>query len=996
MKDRITALRGQLYIARLAGKYFCRLLTLLILLSAGTTARAQAPNALQNIFPTVDPWADSILAQMTTDEKIGQLFSVSGFSAGKEMNMAELTRLVRDYHVGGVIWFKGTPYKQAQMTNALQQMARFPLLISIDAEWGLAMRLDSTVNFGYQMALGAIADDSAVYKMGRAIAKQCHRLGIHVNFAPVADINNNAANPVINVRSFGENKRLVARKAIAYASGMQDEHVLAVAKHFPGHGNTSVDSHFDLPVLSQNRRALDTLELYPFRQMFAAGLGSVMTGHLHVTAYDTTANRGASLSPQIATRLLRDRMGFRGLIWTDALNMKGVAKYYKPGELELAALQAGNDILLCSGSVPEGIRRIRAALDSGCMSMEFLNLRVRRILQLKRWTGAWNCTPIDLNNLTAELNEPGDLLLKQQLANDAVTIIKNERALLPIRRTDTLRIAQIAFGTGLEQPFQKMLKNYNRHDFFLLPMFNSEADLDKLMDSMRYYNMVIVSLHRLSNKNTRNFGMSASTINFIHRLSARRATVLVSFSSAYAFDTLRGPQALVCAYQDDAGFQQAAAQMIYGALPAHARLSVTAGVGMRAGTGVILKNTIRAPYVQPEEKGINSRLLSKIDAEVARGINAKAMPGCQIVVAYKGDIIFQKSYGYHTYGKADPVQNSDVYDIASITKVVSTTLVAMKLYESGKLNVFHTLGDYLPELEGNDKSRLQIREVLAHQAGFAEYIPFYKRTLNAEGMPDTLIYSKTKRGRFTIPVTQSLYMAANYKDSIYKWMDQSALGKQGVYKYSDLSMLYMQRVIEKITGKPIDVLADSLFYRPMGLATMGYSPRARRFSTPQLPPTEIDNYFRYQTIQGTVHDPGAAMLGGVAGHAGVFSNANDVALLMLMLENGGKYGNRQYLKKETVNYFTSRQFDGNRRGLGWDKPPMDITKGSPASIFSSPATYGHTGFTGTCVWVDPEAELIYVFLSNRTYPSASDNKLATMNIRTNIHDILYQTIGRGR
>ncbi|MDZ4839475.1 MAG: glycoside hydrolase family 3 N-terminal domain-containing protein [Bacteroidota bacterium] len=952
---------------------------------------ATKPKKINEIYPVVDKWADSIVSNMSLDEKIGQLFMVSGYGTKDKINMDELKKLVTKYHVGGIIWFKGTPYKTAQMTNQLQNLTNYPLLISIDAEWGLAMRLDSTINFGYQMPIGAIRDDSMAYYVGQAIALQCKRMGIHINFAPVADINNNPKNPVINLRSYGENKYAVAHKSYMYAAGMQDVHVLACAKHFPGHGNTFVDSHFELPTLKWSKSELDTLELYPFKYLFNRGIGSVMTAHLNVPAYDTSSHVGASLSPYMTSLLLRDKMSFRGLAITDALNMQGVAKYFPPGELELLALQAGNDILLCSDNVPTGIKRIKQAIESGCLSMEFLDERVRRIVQAKKWTGAWGCQQIDLNNITEDLNNVPDMLLKQEVADKAVTIVLNERKLLPLKSLDNIKVAAVAFGTKLEQPFQKMLRNYNRHDFFMMNMYSTDAEYKKLLDTLKYYDVVIISLHRLSNKNTYNYGMGINTLNCIKQISKRKQTIVANFGSPYLSDSLRGADALICGYQDEYSFQQAAAQMIYGGIPSAAKLPVTAGIELNIGVGYVNEPAIRMPYVEPEATGMDSKVLAGITKLVNEAINAKAIPGCQIVVAHKGKIVYQKSFGYQTYSKLDKVKNSDLYDIASITKVASTTLIAMKLYEKGKLNIFATLEQYLPELKGTNKAKIQIKELMTHQAGLVDYIPFYKNTLDSNHCPSKNLYCFEKNDRFSLQVTDNLYLDNYYKDTIYKIMDKSVLKNRGSYKYSDLSMLYMQRVIERITGKTLNQLADSLYYKPLGLASLGYLPLTR-FQPKDICPTENDSYFRYKLIQGYVHDPTAAMLGGVAGHAGVFSNANDLAILMQMLLNGGKYGVTKYLDTTTVQLFTAKQYNKNRRGLGWDKPPTVKGEASPAGKLASIKTYGHTGFTGTCVWVDPANDLVYVFLSNRVYPSAEDNILAKMNTRTEIHDIIYKSI----
>lgn len=934
-------------------------------------------------------WVDSLMRNMTMDEKIGQLFMVDAFTSKDKINTEELHNLVDKYHIGGVIFFKGSPYKEAELTNDLQARSRVPLMVGIDGEWGLAMRLDSTINFGYQMPLGAIQDDSIPYKMGKEIARECKRLGIQVNFAPVVDINNNPLNPVINLRSFGENKEVVTRKSYMYMQGMQDEHVLAVAKHFPGHGNTDVDSHLDLPVLNQTREQMDTLELYPFRFMFSHGVGGVMTAHLHIPAYDTTAHVGASLSPQVSIDLLRRRCKFNGLAFSDALNMKGVAKYFAPGELELLALMAGNDILLYSENVPKAVEVIKAALDSGCLDSEYINIRVRRILEAKKWCGLDHCQYIDLHNVTEDLNEPKGLILKEKIAEQAVTVVKNDFNLIPLKNLEHRHIASVGFGTRVELPFQEMLKMYSKEDYFYQSMYAKDSDWQKLRDTLKNYDLVIFSLHHLSNRNTGTYGLTEKTINFINEVNKIKPCILVSFGSPYALSRFPKFNTILCAYEDDIGFQQAAAQALFGAISARGRLPVTASPDYKVKSGVSTSHYAKLKRAFPEEAGMSSKVLTQIDSLANNAIQKGAMPGCQILVAKEGKVVYQKSFGHPVYSNADVVKNSNLYDIASVTKVAATTMAAMKLYEQGRLKLFDPISKYLPELKGTNKEDLQIKELMTHQAGLVGWIPLYKDRFKITGVQDT-IYCSEQNDLYQTRVADHIYLNKFYKDTIYHIFDRSPIQNRGKYLYSDLGFIYMQRVIERITGKSLDSLVDSMFYRPLGLGTMTYKPR-EKFPLNDIIPTEKDTYFRHELIRGDVHDPTAALLGGVSGNAGLFSDANDLAVLLQMLMNGGTYSGKRYLDASTIALFTGKQYENSRRGLGWDKPEPDISHGSPASQYASPKAYGHTGFTGTCVWADPQYNLIYIFLSNRVYPTEDNNKLVKMNVRTDIHDVIYKS-----
>ncbi len=958
------------------------------------------PEATAQVKPTVRPpayrifersgWVDSLMSRMSLEQKIGQLFMVSAFTTRDKYNIHDVSELVQKYHIGGVIFFRGGPMRTALAINRLQTKAEIPLLMSIDGEWGLAMRLDSTINYGYQMPLGAISDDSFSYRMGAQIARECRRIGFQVNFAPVVDINNNPLNPVINLRSFGENKQDVTRRGLMYMRGMQDQHVVAVAKHFPGHGNTSVDSHYDLPVIHNSRSSMDSLELFPFKALFSEGVGGVMTAHLNIPAYDTTSNTAASISPAISTGLLRWQLGYKGLAITDALNMKGVSKFTRPGELEYKALLAGNDILLCPDNVPKAFEMIRDAIDSGCISMDFLNQRVRAILEVKKWSGLDRCQYVDTTNLLRDLNRSPARLLKQNFAARAVTVVRNTANLIPVRRMDNLKLATVAFGAKGMTAFQEQIGLYSRADNFQINMFGRDAEFDTLEQNLKSYSLVIASLHYLSNR-TNSYGISDKTLNMLQSLAKQKRLILVDFGTPYAMSRVPDCEELICAWQDDPAFQHAAADIIFGSNNASGHLPVNASASYPISSGLITETTGRIQYTYPEAIGLDSRRLGEIDSIAIRAIHDEATPGCQVMAIKDSKVLYFKAFGKQTYSGKTPLQTDDVFDLASVTKVAATTLCVMKLYDEGRISPENFLGDFLPELKGTNKEKLTIQEVMTHQAGLIAWIPFYKATVRDIKRRDSF-YCDQKDSQYTVRVATKMYLRSDYPDTMRRIMDRSALEERGRYKYSDLGFMYMQRVVEKITGRHINILADSLFYRPLGLRTMGYLPLNNPQILPeQIVPTELDTVFRKQLLKGDVHDPAAAMLGGVSGHAGLFSDASDLGVLMQMLLNKGSYAGRQYLKPETVALFTQPSLTGNRRGLGWDKPEPSFRTG-PTSLYASPMTFGHTGFTGTCCWVDPQSHLVYVFLSNRVHPSAENHKLVDTNVRTRIMDVIYRAI----
>ncbi|MFN4082406.1 MAG: glycoside hydrolase family 3 N-terminal domain-containing protein [Bacteroidia bacterium] len=941
-------------------------------------------------FNKSNKWVDSIFNKLSLDEKIAQLMTIAVWTQRDSNYFKEVDKLVADYKIGGVMFMKGTPHKQAVLTNRFQKLAKVPLLVSIDGEWGLSMRLDSTPTFPRQMVLGAANNTELTRQMAAEIAKHCNRMGIHVNFAPVVDINNNAANPVINDRSFGENKYIVAKHGIAYAKGLQENKVIACAKHFPGHGDTETDSHHALPFIPYNFKRLDSLELYPFRELIDNKVASIMVGHLYVPAIDSVGNIATSISKNAVTGLLKKELGFDGLIVTDGLNMKGVANYVGPGEVCAKALEAGNDLLLFVEDVPDGIKCIKEYINSGKISMEQLNNSCKKILMAKYWCGLNNYKPIDLVNLYDDLNCCStDLMIKKVIKN-AIVVAKNQDNLIPFAEPNEYKVLSLAVGNSKFTDFQQMLNNYLKADYLSIDKNESKEKFDSLFIKTQYYNLIILSLHSTSRFVSRKLGLTQNQIEFVKRVLTSNKCILVNHGNPYILQHFKDARNVVLAYEDLPVYNQLAAQVLMGAIPAKGQMPVSVTDAYPLASGIKTQTLNRFEYVMPEEVGYNHVPFALIDSLVQKGIKNKAMPGCQIVVAKNGKVVYNKSFGKFTYDSlSQDVQNYHIYDLASLTKILATTLAVMKLFEEGKLKLSDKLGLYLPELRGTAKDRIAIKDVLLHQAGFVPYIPFYKNTLT-KNKPDTLFYSKTYSEKFNLKVADSLYAVSNIYDYVIKNIAQSELNNQGQYTYTDLGFILLKKVVEVITNTPFEKYVDENFYKPLNLANTTYNPLEKGISKNMIAPTESDNYFRQQLLRGYVHDQTAAMIGGVSGHAGLFANANDVAVIMQMLLNGGEYGNVRIFKPSTVEIFTKKQSKTGRRGLGFDKPETQPNLPSPTGKNCSPLTFGHTGFTGTCTWADPKNNLVYVFLSNRVYPSAENNKLAQMNIRTEIQDLLYE------
>jgi len=938
-------------------------------------------------------WADSVMKNLNRDERIAQLIMIAAFSNKDAVHVADLTHQIKRYGVGGLIFFQGGPVREALLTNYYQSISKVPLFIGMDAEWGLAMRLDSTIRYPRQMTTSAIQNDSIIYQMGNEIAKNCKRLGIHMNFAPDADINNNPFNPIIGSRSFGDDRETVSTKSIAYMKALQDNHIIATGKHFPGHGNADSDSHLTLPTIMQDTTEMDSVELYPFRKLIDAGLTGMMVAHLNVPSLDTTPEMPSTLSTSIVTGLLKEKLGFKGLIFTDALNMKAVSAKYNPGILDKMALLAGNDVLLLSESVGKAILEIHYAVENCEITQEEIDARVKKLLMAKYWCGLNQKQFIDTTNLYNDLNNGEGRLLQRKMYEKSVTVLVNKDSLLPFRSKEPYRIASVVIGDKLKNPFQQQLRMYGHVDIYTEDKDAPISVYDALFKFLNNYDYVIVSLHGTTMKAQTGYGIPEAARWFIDTVLQSYKTVFVNFGNAYTltrFEKLKSAKAIVLAYEDFSMTHSIAAQVIMGGLSSSGKLPISAVNDFPKSSGVFTPKPLRLEYTIPEAAGMSSLVLNRIDSLVNYAIGEKAMPGCQVLVARNGKVVYQKAFGNQTYETNDTVRNTDLYDIASITKITSTALASMLLYEKKKINLSNPLSKYLSKARSTNKSDLTIKEILSHQAGLKPWIPFYKETINENGLLPEL-YSDTASDKYSLHVADCLFLKKSYADTIHNRIYNSPVEEKGRYVYSDLGPILMKDVIEKVAGEPVDKYVDENFYKPLRLTRTAFNP-FYKYRTNEIVPTENDTIFRRQLLRGFVHDPAAAMLGGVSGNSGVFSDANDLAVIMQMLLNKGTYGGRQFFKPSTIELFTQKQFPDNRRGLLFDKPETNPAKQSPCCAKASPLTFGHQGFTGTCAWADPEYGLIYIFLSNRIHPDVSNDKMIKMNVRTRIQEIIYESL----
>ena len=969
-----------------------RLKRIIVLAMAGLLSVAAHSQTVDYIDE--DRWVDSVFNSLTLEQRIGQLMIVRVPTNNNAKKLKELYDNVSEYYAGGVCFFAGTASDQLQMTKRLQTMAPVPLFVSIDAEWGLGMRLKDAYSFPRQMMMGALQNDSLVYSIGQEIAVQCRKMGIHINFAPCVDINSNPLNPVIGARSFGENRDNVARKGIMYARALQDNGVMAVAKHFPGHGDTDVDSHHDLPAVNHDKDYLDSVELYPFCEMIAAGIEGMMIAHLQVDAYDSRRNRPSSLSHFIVNDLLRKEMGFNGLVFSDGMDMKAITKHYKDGRGELEALRSGIDVILLPDDMPKAVECIAKACEKDSLLIRLINLKCKKILKAKYRYGLYDlrldCLSVPTADDYARCRE-----LTSRLAEGSITVLRNENSLLPIKNVGCKKIMSIVVGADEPTLFTQMVDNYAKCTHYY---YDPQRDsLDTLLLEAEKYDLLLVSIYAYANPTSkRNYGVSDETLLMLDSLQRKPSKmVVVGFMSPYGYSRLinaDGIDAVVLGYQDVEQMQMVAANAVFGGIGMGGRIPVSAGV-FSEGLGKHTAKT-RMPVVLPKDVGMNEKALEGIDSIVYYGIKHHAYPGCQVLVAKDGYVVYNKAFGNFTYDAASaPVTQATMYDVASVTKIAATTLAVMKLVDAGKVSLDDCLYTYLPYLKHTNKKKITIREALSHYAQLQAFVPFWKDAVEDEVVDKGLGVCSTEDSLNYMMIADSLYVHKNYRQEILGKITDTKLLKEKKYVYSDFGFIFLGDLVQTVSGVPLDIFMQKHFYKPMALNSTAFNPLQYGYSKSAIAPTENDRHFRFQQLQGTVHDENAALMGGVAGHAGLFSTASDLAALMQLLLNKGMYEGKRYLTDSIVDIFNTRYYvkGNNRRALGFDKP--FISGGSThVSPQASQSSFGHSGFTGTFVWVDPEYQLIYVFLSNRVYPDTKDNKLSKLNIRTDIQEQIYKAL----
>lgn len=942
-------------------------------------------------------WADSVFNKMTLEEKIAQLMVVRVTYNEKSQNDQAYIDFIQQYQFGGVCFFKGNPTRQLLLTNAIQSISKIPLMVTIDGEWGLSMRLDSTLRFPRQMALGAIQDNDLIYKMGKEFARQFRRMGIHVNFAPVIDVNNNSKNPVINSRSFGENPIWVAQKGYAYTKGMEDFGLMACVKHFPGHGDTDADSHYSLPIIKHDKKRIDQLELFPFKYLFKHGVGSVMIAHLYIPSYDTTANLASSLSPKIIKDLLRNELKYDGLVFTDGLEMKGVTLYHKSGDLEIKALLADNDILLLPPDAIVAIAKIKEAVETGLIPIELIDQKCLKILKTKEKWKIHEQKTKPINNLLTDLNSEYTRNLLQEITDASITLIQNKESLLPIDINNYKSIGVLSIGQNRNTELHQQLSYASRITSYEISNTPKSNEISIINQALRQHDLVIIGLYGMNERPNQQYGLNTQVLQLLDSLGKLNNTVLAVFGNPYAVDFVRNIEdfnTVLIAYNSLENTQKSISRAIFGINKITGKLPVTINQKFTSGTGFETKKRKIHPIseVSLMEHKLNEAKFASIDSFVNVCIQDKVFPGCQIAVVYKGDMVYHKAFGNLDYDQGISVESTSLYDLASLTKILASTIAVMKLHENNKIDLNKPISEYLPQFKNTAIENVTTIQIMTHTAGFKAWIPFYKEYMKPENL--SKYFSKTQDSTYTIKITENLFTKPATRDSIYTTIASTPINKGDKYLYSDFGFIILPLLIEKLSQMPFEQYLETFFYRPLGLNTLGFNP-LQKFNESHIAPTELDKDFRFGLLRGTVHDQAAALMGGVSGHAGLFANAHDVAVIMQMLLNGGTYNGRRYLKEETIKQFTVRTpitASNHRRGLGFDKPVGDKNVKGPTCDLVSSKSFGHTGFTGTYAWADPEHNLVFVFLSNRVHPDAENKGISQRNVRTEIQRLIYEAI----
>jgi len=934
--------------------------------------------AASSLTPEENKWVETTLKQMSVEEKVGQLLFTTyhgSFTASDSSAYADMMRDVEQLHVGGFInvtqgsplgFLKSQAYPSAVLSNQLQSRSKLPLLIGADFERGTAMRLDEGTSFPTAMAVAAAGNPEDAYTMGKVTALEARAAGIHWIYAPDADVNSNAANPIINTRSFGEDPQRVSEFVTEFIRGVQENGGLATAKHFPGHGDTTADSHIDLPVVSANRERLEKVELVPFRAAIAAGVGSIMTGHLNVLALEPDPNTPATLSARILTDLLRQQLGFEGLIVTDAMDMGGITVRFAPGDAAVRAVLAGVDALLMPPVPEAAFSALLGAVKSGQISQDRLDASVRRILQAKARLGLQKTRLVDVAALNSKFGSLAWQAESQEISDRGVALLRDTPHRLPFDGTKPARALLVCLYADPEPYPGEDLERELRKRFDSVVTLRADTKFAKAenlkLPALDSYDVAILALFVRVSDRKGDVDVPADQFPLIQQIyKAGKPVISVGLGSPYLIERFPQAETWLSVFGISDVAQISVARALFGEIPIRGRLPVSIpGENLKAGFGVQLPATPMT--LQPMDVLAEVKLQPAFEV-IEKAVADCAFPGATLAIGYHGKLSLH-AFGNLRYDAKSPAVNiHTMFDIASLTKVVVTTTLVEKLVEGdfpSPLSLDSPIERYLPEWTTGPqpewRRKVTVRHLMTHTSGLPPFKEYWRTSTRKQ---------ETLRRIFAEPL--------EYEP-----------GTKVVY--SDLGIILMAEIIQRLAGTPLDQLAKENIFDPLGMQQTLYNPPKKLW--PQIAPTEFDSQLRHRLVQGEVHDENAYAIGGVSGHAGVFSTAPDLAVFCQMLLNGGVYAHQRILRRATIALFTAPQaLAQNTRTLGWVVP----TENSSSGHYFSPHSYGHTGFTGTTIWIDPDRQLFVVLLTNRVHPTRENHKIA--EVRPAVHDAIIKSLG---
>jgi len=909
---------------------------------------------------------DSLLSEMSLDEKIGQLFVVPAFGSftnDRDPALLRLKRVISKYHIGGVLFFRGDIYGQAMLTNQLQSVSKIPLWISQDMEFGAAMRVAGTTRITPAMGVAATNDPANAYLKGKVTAREASALGVHQIYAPVLDINNNPENPVINVRSFSADRDIVTLFGQYLINGIESEGVLATAKHFPGHGDTDTDSHLALPVIHHDYARLDSLELYPFRKTIQNGLRSIMSAHIAFPNISDNLDLPGTLDESILNKILIDTLGFNGLVVTDGLDMQGITDNFSPGEAVVLSLLAGADKMLISPDAMTAINEVKKAVESGRISEERIEQSVRKILTLKKEHRVFENHMVDLELLSNQINTPEYQTVADKIARESVTLLKNDRNIIPVRDVDRLKILAVTLAddrsgaTGTS--FARELRKYhNSVSFHVLDQRTSSEEKTAILDAANDADLIIIGSFIIV-RSHQPMQVQPEQLALLRQLtSLNKPSAVVAFGNPYVVRDLPGADVHMMAWSADNNQVVQSVPALFGAADINGKLPINMPGMYEIGDGIEIKQSV-VRLDRPENAGMVTDSLLHIDMIMQQAIDDSVFPGGVVGVMRKGSMVWNNAYGYHDYTKTRSVRNDDVYDLASLTKAMATTTSIMKLVDDGLIDVDDPVAKYISEFNTDEKRDITIEHLLLHTSG----------------LPAFRVY------------VDKLKTRAEIIDAVRNEPLEAAPGVK--YTYSDLGFILLGEIVEEVSGLRLNQYVRTNFFYPMGMYSTHFNPKnIGRWMSSRIPPTEIDITYSRGTVQGEVHDERAWFMDGIAGHAGLFAPARDIAKYAYMLLNSGTYGGHQYLSPEVIELFTSRRSQINKRGYGFDRKSDGF---STAGELTGERTFGHLGFTGTSLWIDPDEEIAIILLTNRTYPSRTYGRDIS-RIRAKIADAVMNSL----